>query len=251
MQTDQRGLQSQCDLRGSATLVLGLSRFSFLWPRNADSTARVARSPRRAGHFVQQPGCTHGRGGAASTKVSISTGLTRRTGPRRCPRTMAGLPHTGFAERLPHAGIEDAKAPLFQSVDRSGRLSGRSLTRARGAGDDQAPCGGGGSAGVDVLPHVPCDGHHGVSVERGYARARPTDCRLRVAADDEAVRPDGGHGHARRDRTHRDLTGSERARPGWHARGASRSAFAWRGCCHERKIGVLPAGRRVRRRARS
>ena len=26
-------------------------------------------------------------------------------------------------------GIEDAKAPLFQSVDRSGRLSGRSLTR--------------------------------------------------------------------------------------------------------------------------
>ena len=46
------------------------------------------------------------------------------------------------------------------------------------------------------------------------ARARATDCRPRVAEDDEAVRPDGGHGHARRDRTHRDLTGRGRARPG-------------------------------------
>ena len=114
-------------------------------------------------------------------------------------------------------GIEDAKAPLFQSVDRSRRLSGRSLTRRVVLAMIKAPCVGCGSAGVDVLPHVPCDGHHGVSVERGYARARPTDCRPCVAQDDEAVRPDGGHGHARRDRTHRDLTGRERARPGWHS----------------------------------
>ena len=81
---------------------------------------------------------------------------------------------------------------------------------ARGAGDDQAPCVGRGSAGVDVLPHVPGDGHHGISVERWDARARATDCRPCVAEDDEAVRPDGGHGHARRDRTHRDLTRRER-----------------------------------------
>ena len=112
-------------------------------------------------------------------------------------------------------GIEDAKALLFQSVDRSRRLSGRIADAARRSGHDQAPCVGRGSAGVDVLPHVPCDGHHGVSVERGDARAHATDCRARVAEDDEAVRPDGGHGHARRDRTHRDLTGRERARPGW------------------------------------
>ena len=39
------------------------------------------------------------------------------------------------------------------------------------------------------------DGHHGVSVERGDARARATDCRPRVAQDDEAVRPDGGHSY--------------------------------------------------------
>ena len=32
-------------------------------------------------------------------------------------------------EDLAAGGIEEAKAPLFQSVDRSGRLSGRSLTR--------------------------------------------------------------------------------------------------------------------------
>ena len=59
VQTDQRSLRGQCDLRGSATLVRGLFRFSLLRPRNAfDSTARVGRSARRAGHLVQQPGCT-------------------------------------------------------------------------------------------------------------------------------------------------------------------------------------------------
>ena len=115
-------------------------------------------------------------------------------------------------------GIEDAKAPLFQSVDRSGRLSGRSLTRRVVLAMIKRRSAGRGSTGVDVLPHVPGDGYHGVSVERGDARARPTDWRPRVAQDDEAVRPDGGHGHARRDRTHRDLTRGERARPGWHAR---------------------------------
>ena len=36
-------------------------------------------------------------------------------------------------------GLEDARAPLFQSVDRSGRLSGRPLGRRAGAGDDQSP----------------------------------------------------------------------------------------------------------------
>ena len=36
---------------------------------------------------------------------------------------------TGSAAMALPAVIEDAKAPLFQSVDRSGRLSGRSLTR--------------------------------------------------------------------------------------------------------------------------
>ena len=47
----------------------------------------------------------------------------------------------------------------------------------RRAGDDQAACGRGGAAGVDVLPHVSGDGHHGVPVERRDSRARPADCR--------------------------------------------------------------------------
>ena len=102
-------------------------------------------------------------------------------------------------------GLEDAKASLF-SERRPGGRAERSAARAPGgAGDDQAAGRGGGAAGVDVLPHVSGDGDHGVSVERGDARARAADCRPRVAEDDEALRPDGGHGHARRDRAHRDL----------------------------------------------
>ena len=59
---------------------------------------------------------------------------------------------------LDAGGIEDAKAPLFQSVDRSGRLSGRPLARrAVLAMIDQEARGGGGAAGVDVLPHVSGD----------------------------------------------------------------------------------------------
>ena len=60
-------------------------------------------------------------------------------------------------------------------------------------GHDQAAGGGRGSAALDLLPHVPGDGDHGVSVERGDARARAADRRARVAEDDEALRPDGGH----------------------------------------------------------
>ena len=126
-------------------------------------------------------------------------------------------------------GIEDVKAPLFQSVDRSRRLSGRSLTRRVVLAMIKPPCSGGGSAGVDVLPHVPGDGHHGVSVERGDAGARAADCRPCVSEDDEAVRPDGGHGDARRDRAHRDLTGRERAdvggTPGGHVVVAGAARF--------------------------
>ena len=69
----------------------------------------------------------------------------------------------------------------------------------------QAAGSGCGAAGVDLLPHLQGDGDHGVSVERGDARARTADRRARVAEDDEALRPDGGHDHRRRDRAHRDL----------------------------------------------
>ena len=64
--------------------------------------------------------------------------------------------------------LEEPKVALFQTVDPSARrLTGRALESAGCAGDDQAAGRGGGSAALDVLPHVPGDWDHGVPVERG------------------------------------------------------------------------------------
>ena len=79
-------------------------------------------------------------------------------------------------------------------------------------GHDQAAGGGGGSPALDLLPHVPGDGDHGVSVERGDARTRAADRRARLPEDDQTLRPDGGHDHRRRDRAYRDLGGGRTAR---------------------------------------
>ena len=162
------------------------------------SFARVSAvvGMRRQDYFLQG---ISGAGCGCTRRAASGTTCRLITGPRR--------PWM----RLAAGGIEGAKAPLFQSHRPVAPAERSVADAARGAGDDQAPCVGGGSSGVDVLSHVPGDGHHGVSVEWGYARARATDCRPRVAQDDEAVRPDGGHGHARRDRTHRDLTGEANA----------------------------------------
>ena len=66
------------------------------------------------------------------------------------------------------AELEEPKATLFQSVDPAGRrLTGRALQRPRRPGDDQAAGGRGGAARLDLLPHVPGDGDHGVSVKPG------------------------------------------------------------------------------------
>ena len=106
-------------------------------------------------------------------------------------------------------GFEDGREALFQSVDRvAERLTGRPLTRRGGSGHDQAAVGRRRLAALDVLSHVPGDGDHGVPLERGDARARAADRGARVAQDDEALRPDGGHGDRRRDRAYRDLNGA-------------------------------------------
>ena len=121
------------------------------------------------------------------------------------------------------------------------------------AGDDQAPGRGRGAAALDVLPHVPGDGDHGVPVERGDAGARAADRGARVSEDDEALRPDGGHGDGRRDRAHHDLnvdvprgTTSPGARLG-----ASREVH-WAGrrppCAPGSGAIGCPAGRRDRHR---
>ena len=94
---------------------------------------------------------------------------------------------------------------MFQSVDRADRLSGRPLALRAVLAMIKFEGGGRRAAGVDLLPHVSGDGHHGVSGERGNARTRAADCRPCVPEEDEALRPDGGHDQRRLDRTHRDL----------------------------------------------
>ena len=111
---------------------------------------------------------------------------------------------------LARAGLDEATAA--QSVDPAGRADGPGALAASRPGDDQAAGGGGGSPALDLLPHVPGDGDHGVSVEWGDARTRAADRRARLPEDDEALRPDGGHDHRRRDRAHRDLGGGRPAR---------------------------------------
>ena len=105
-------------------------------------------------------------------------------------------------------------------------------------GDDQAAGGRGGSPALDLLPHVPGDGDHGVSVEWGDARTRAADRRARLPEDDEALRSDGGHDHRRRDRAHRDLGGGRtaRRRSPRDVRSASRDGRAARG--RVRHVGV-------------
>ena len=111
-------------------------------------------------------------------------------------------------------GLEEPKAALFQTMDPGGAAAdGPGARPAARPGDDQAPRLGGGTAALDVLPHVPGDGDHGVPVERGDARARAADRGARVPEDDEALRPDGRHGDGRRDRAHRDLNGISSAGP--------------------------------------
>ena len=108
-------------------------------------------------------------------------------------------------------------------------------------GHDQAAGGGRGSAALDLLPHVPGDGDHGVSVEWGDARTRAADRRARLPEDDEALRPDGGHDHRRRDRAHRDLGGGRMARrcAPRDVRASSRDGRTAR--CRVRHVGVCVA----------
>ena len=77
--------------------------------------------------------------------------------------------------------------------------NGEGAVAASRPGHDQAAGGGSGSAGVTCCHTFGGDGDHGVLVERRDARARAADRRARVAEDDEALRPDGGHDHRRRD----------------------------------------------------
>ena len=98
---------------------------------------------------------------------------------------------------------EEPKMPLFQTMDPAARrLTGRALNGRLVLALIKRRC-----PALDMLPHAEGDGDQGVLAERRDPRARATDRRPRVAEDDEALRPDGGHRHGRRDRAHRDLKG--------------------------------------------
>ena len=106
---------------------------------------------------------------------------------------------------LADGGIEDAKAPLFQSVDRAGGLSGRPLTRRAVLAMIKRRAAAAGLPATTCCHTFRATGITAYLSNGGNARARAADRRPLVAEDDEAVRPDGGHDHPRRDRTHRDL----------------------------------------------
>ena len=83
------------------------------------------------------------------------------------------------ARRLPRAGRArrgDGGA-LPERRPRGAAADGPGAVAASRPGHDQAAGGGGGSPALDLLPHVPGDGNHGVSVEWGDARTRAADRR--------------------------------------------------------------------------
>ena len=138
-----------------------------------------------------------------------------------------------------------AAEALDDYLARAGRdaatADGPGALAASRPGHDQAAGGGGGSPALDLLPHVPGDGDHGVSVEWGDARTRAADRRARLPEADEALRPDGGHDHHRRNRAHRDLEVGRpaRRRSPRDVRAARRDGRAARGRVHH--VGVRVA----------
>ena len=137
----------------------------------------------------------HEKGG---TRHDVPAHHRAGRGARRLPR--------GGRDRRADGGALPERRAGGAAADGPGALA------ASRPGDDQAAGGGGGSPALDLLPHVPGDGDHGVSVEWGDARTRAVDRRARLPEDDEALRPDRGHDHRRRDRAHRDLGGGRPAR---------------------------------------
>ena len=91
-------------------------------------------------------------------------------------------PTTGRAAALDAyrraAELEESKSALFQSVDPSGRrLTCGALERRVVLAIIKRRARGLGAAALDVLPRVPGNRDHGISVEPGDARARAADRR--------------------------------------------------------------------------
>ena len=123
--------------------------------------------------------------------IPARAGLThieaRATCVRRGRSPRAGLKGRSVSGRRRDRGREGAVVPERRPV---GPPEREVADVSRGAGDDQAPCGAGGSAGVEVLSLRSGRRASRRICRTGYARARPTG-----------------------DRTHRDLR-TRTPRPG-------------------------------------
>ena len=114
-------------------------------------------------------------------------------------------PHHRAAEALDHyveaGGLDEAKAPLFQSFDPAARrLTGSALSRRLVLAIIQAA--GGGCRSRRRRPAATRSGRRGSRRTCRTGGPREHAQRIvghRVAEDDEALRPDGGHNHHRRD----------------------------------------------------
>ena len=104
--------------------------------------------------------------------------------------------------------LEEPKAALFQTVDPARRrLTGRALDRRLVLAMIKRR-----AAAAGLPPSTCCHTFRATGITAylsngGDARARAADRGSRVSEDDEALRPNGGHGDGRRDRAHRDLSG--------------------------------------------
>ena len=105
----------------------------------------------------------HEKGG---TRHDVPAPPSGGRGARRLPR--------GSRARRADGGALPERRPGGAAADGPGALA------ASRPGDDQAAGGRGGSPALDLLPHVPGDGDHGVSVEWGDARTRAADRRARL-----------------------------------------------------------------------
>ena len=192
---------------------------------NARSTSACgadgASAPPPAGTMLTKTASPAGRSGSGAPKRPIG----RIAGEQAWPQPLRGPGlrsrrhvdrtrlRSGARRRPPAAGSttrpsrsylaelydQGRQAALFQSMDPAGRrLTGRALERRVVLAMIKRSPAARGAPALDVLPHVPGDGDHGVPVERGNPRARPADRRARVAEDDEA-------------RAYRDLNGAAAA----------------------------------------
>ena len=152
----------------------------------------------------------------------VDTGL-RGSGPARPTQTASySVPVRQVAALLPrflqtaprgHRPCASLALGLHQSVDPAGRrLTGRALSRRLVLAMIKRR-----AAAADLPPSTCCHTFRATGITAYLSNGGTLEHAQQIAGqrlpeDDEALRPDGGHDHRRRDRAHRDLGGGRPAR---------------------------------------